>query len=356
MTTVNLEDAQASASTDGNRPLLEVTDLSTTFETPRGPLRAVDTVSFSVPLGRRVGIVGESGSGKSVLARSIMGLSGRRGGQSEGSVVFEGRELTTLSLKDLRRMWGSDVAMVFQDPMTSLNPVVRIGRQVTESLLTHLEISKDEAKERAVELLRSVGIPEPERRMREYPHQLSGGMRQRVVIAIALSCSPRLLLADEPTTALDVTIEAQVLDLLETAQRERNMTLVLITHNLGVVANHTDEIIVMYAGRIVERAPTRVLFRNMHMPYTEALMRSIPKVNEPSHTRLEAIPGRPPDLVVQTSGCRFAPRCRYVQDRCRAEEPPLVAAENPDHTYRCWFPLNMTAAASAAVDQTVEAQ
>ncbi len=355
MTSVNVEDAQAKTSTDGNRPLLEVTNLSTTFETPRGPLKAVDSVSFSVRVGHRVGIVGESGSGKSVLARSIMGLSGRRGGTSEGSVVFEGRELTTLSLKDLRRLWGADVAMVFQDPMTSLNPVVRIGRQVTETLLAHLEMSKEDANTRAVELLRSVGIPEPERRLREYPHQLSGGMRQRVVIAIALACSPTLLLADEPTTALDVTIEAQVLDLLESAQRERNMALILITHNLGVVANHTDEIIVMYGGQIVERAPTKVLFRSMHMPYTEALLRSIPKVNEPSHTRLEAIPGRPPDLVLQPKGCRFAPRCRYVQDKCREEEPPLAAAESPEHTYRCWFPLNMTTHPTATSEQ-VEAK
>ncbi len=336
--------------TNESRPLLEVQNLSATFRTPRGPLRAVDSVSFDVASRGRLGIVGESGSGKSVLARSIMGLPARNG-RTEGAVLLDGQDLRKLSPPELRQRWGAEVAMVFQDPATSLNPVVRIGRQITESLRLHLGLSKNEAQTRAVELLASVGIPAPERRVREYPHQLSGGMRQRVVIAIALACSPKLLLADEPTTALDVTIEAQVLDLLEEKQREHHMTMILITHNLGVVANHTDEIMVVYAGQIVERAPTKVLFREMRMPYTEALLRSIPKLNEPGHTRLQAIPGRPPDLVLRPKGCRFAPRCQYAQPKCHEEMPPLIEADTPEHQYRCWFPLQgVNGATVAAAD------
>jgi oligopeptide/dipeptide ABC transporter ATP-binding protein len=231
------------------------------------------------------------------------------------------------------------MAMVFQDPMTSLNPVMKIGRQITEGLRYHLDIPKDEANEQALQLLNSVGIPDPKRRLSQYPHELSGGMRQRVTIAIALACGPKLLFADEPTTALDVTVQAQILDLIQAQRQDRNMSVILVTHDLGVVAGHTDDIIVMYAGQIVEQAPTHVLFSEMRMPYTEALLESIPKLDQPSHTVLRAIPGRPPDLINPPKGCRFSPRCPYVQDRCREEAPPLVEAETPGHNYACWYPV-----------------
>jgi oligopeptide/dipeptide ABC transporter ATP-binding protein len=317
---------------------LDVIGLSTSFPTERGLVRAVDGVSLGIERGQTLGIVGESGSGKTVLSRSIMGLlpaSARR----EGQVLFEGQDLAALSARDLRDIWGAEIAMVFQDPMTSLNPVVRIGRQITESLRHHLRLDKETAKEDAVALLKSVGIPEPRRRFDEYPHQLSGGMRQRVTIAIALACGPKLLLADEPTTALDVTVQAQILDLLEAKRRERHMAMILVTHDLGVVAGRTDEILVMYAGRVVERAPTYTLFTDMKMPYTESLMASIPRIEQPSHTRLRAIGGRPPDLAAPPVGCRFAPRCPYVRPKCTVEEPPLLPAPTPGHVYRCWYPV-----------------
>jgi oligopeptide/dipeptide ABC transporter ATP-binding protein len=223
--------------------------------------------------------------------------------------------------------------------MTSLNPVMKIGNQITESIHTHLDVTREYADELAESLLTSVRVPDPRRRMGEYPHQLSGGLRQRVCIAVALASGPQLLFADEPTTALDVTVQAQVLDVLAAQQRERFMAMILVTHDLGVVAGRTDEVIVMYAGQVVERAPTTTLFADMKMPYTEALLRSIPKVTEPSHTELSAIPGRPPDLAHLPVGCRFADRCVYVQDRCRVEQPPLLPAASPGHEYRCWFPV-----------------
>jgi peptide/nickel transport system ATP-binding protein len=287
--------------------------------------------------------VGESGSGKSVLSRSVMGLLPSGNVVREGSVRFQGVEIADLPGRAMRRYWGTEMAMVFQDPMTSLNPVMRIGNQIMEGLRIHLGESKKDATETALALLKSVRIPEPERRLREYPHQLSGGMRQRVVIATALACGPRLLIADEPTTALDVTVQDQILDLLQQQQRERFMAMMLITHDLGVVAGRTDEIAVMYAGQIVEKAPTRTLFAEMRMPYTEALLQSIPKLDQASHTRLQAISGRPPDLVNPPSGCRFAPRCLYAQDRCVEEQPPLMEAETPGHLYRCWYPVGTPA-------------
>ncbi len=329
-------------------PLLEVTGLTTHFVTPEGRLRAVDGVSFTLDRGRTLGLVGESGSGKTVLSDSIMGLLPRRGVEQHGSIRFEGREIAGLAPREMRPYWGAQMAMVFQDPMTSLNPVMRIGNQITESIHEHFDVPRDEARESALALLRSVGIPEPERRLRDYPHQLSGGMCQRVMIAVALACGPKLLVADEPTTALDVTVQAQILDLLQTQQRERNMAMILVTHDLGVVAGRADEIAVMYAGRIVERAPTRTLFAAMRMPYTEALLHSIPKLTEPSHTRLEVIKGRPPDLLRITPGCRFAPRCPYTRDRCRVEEPPLQPAETPGHEYACWYPVNTPVSATGA--------
>jgi peptide/nickel transport system ATP-binding protein len=319
--------------------MLQVTDLKTHFDTPRGIVRAVDGVSFTLDRGKTLGVVGESGSGKTVLSRSIMGLLPKRGTIREGSVRFDGTEIADLSAKAMREYWGARLSMIFQDPMTSLNPVMKIGRQITESIRQHLDVDKKYANELAENLLRSVRIPEPERRMKEYPHQLSGGMRQRVCIAVALACGPALLFADEPTTALDVTVQAQVLDLMAQQQRERFMAIVLITHDLGVVAGRADEIAVMYAGRIVEKAPAGVLFSDMKMPYTEALLSSIPKLEQPSHTRLATIPGRPPNLVNPPKGCKFASRCAYVQDRCLEEDPPLLPGPQPGHEYRCWFPV-----------------
>jgi peptide/nickel transport system ATP-binding protein len=319
--------------------LLEVTDLKTHFVTAGGVVRAVDGVSLTLRRGHTLGVVGESGSGKTILARSMMGLLPKRNVIRSGSIKYGGTEISDWNLKQRRSLWGTEMSMVFQDPMTSLNPVVKIGRQITEGLTKHLAMDKDDAKETAISLLRSVRIPEPERRLEEYPHQLSGGMRQRVSIAIALACGPALIFADEPTTALDVTVQAQVLDLLGEAQRDRNMAMILVTHDLGVVAGRTDDIAVMYGGKLVEKAPTHTLFTRMKMPYTEALLESIPKLDQPSHTRLTAIEGRPPQLINPPAGCRFAPRCPYALERCRVDEPPLVEAETPGHVYACWYPV-----------------
>ena len=335
--------------------LLEVQDVSTHFLTARGAVRAVDGVSFSLERGLTLGVVGESGSGKTVLARSIMGLLPTHNVVRGGEVTYEGRRLTGLSSAELREIWGAEISMVFQDPMTSLNPVVRIGRQITETMRFHLALPDAEARAKAAELLKSVGISEPERRLRAYPHELSGGMRQRVTIAIALACGPKLLLADEPTTALDVTVQAQILSLLGRQQRERFMAMILVTHDLGVVAGRTDEIVVMYAGRVVERAPTSVLFSDMRMRYTQALFRSIPRITDPGHRRLQAIGGRPPDLVAPQKGCSFAPRCRYARERCHAEAPPLTEAA-PGHEYACWYPAEpgeVAAEAAGLADQAV---
>jgi oligopeptide/dipeptide ABC transporter ATP-binding protein len=320
-------------------PLLAVGDLRTSFRTARGTVHAVDGVSFTLARGKTLGVVGESGSGKTVLSRSIMGLLPTRDVERSGTVRFAGHDMTALSPVELRQVWGAELSMIFQDPMTALNPVVRIGRQITESLRLHLDMDRKEARATAVELLRSVGIPSPEERIRWYPHQLSGGMRQRVMIAIALACAPRLVLADEPTTGLDVTVQAQILDLLADLQRERHMAMILVTHDLGVVATRADEIVVMYAGRVVEQAPTGSLFAHTRMPYTRALMDSIPRLSDPSGTRLNAIAGRPPDLLDPPPGCRFAPRCPYVQPRCLEDEPPLRTAGAPDHLFACWYPL-----------------
>jgi oligopeptide/dipeptide ABC transporter ATP-binding protein len=322
-----------------NRRLLEVTDLRTVFSTPRGPLYAVDGVSLTLDQGETLGVVGESGSGKTVLSRSIMGLLPGRNTKLEGSVRFDGQELVGAPESTLRSLWGPRIAMVFQDPMTSLNPVHKIGRQIAETLRLHLKLSKRDANRSAITLLTQVGIPSPELRAKAYPVQLSGGMRQRVMIAIALACGPELLLADEPTTGLDVTIQAQILDLLAELQRMRKMAMIFVTHDLGIVATRTDRIIVMYAGKVVETAPTARLFANVRMPYTEALLHSTPRMSDPSHTRLQAIEGRPPDLVHRPSGCAFSPRCPYVMDRCREEAPPLVAdVDEPDHLFACWYP------------------
>jgi peptide/nickel transport system ATP-binding protein len=321
----------------GTGPLLAVDNLHTHFRTARGRVRAVDGVSFSLARGQTLGIVGESGSGKSVLSRTIMGLLPSNAEvPAESRVRFEDRDLRALSERALRQVRGRRMAMIFQDPMTSLNPVMTCGAQIVESLSYHLGLGRRAARDRSVELLAQVGIPEPGRRVDHYPHQLSGGMRQRVAIAIAISCEPALLIADEPTTALDVTVQAEILDLLKRQQHERNMALILITHDLGVVAGRTDEVAVMYAGRIVERATTRDLFQHTRMPYTEALLRSIPRLADPPHTPLEAIGGRPPDLIDPPPGCSFAPRCRYAAADCLQSAPALAGN---GHAYACWHPL-----------------
>ena len=330
----------------GGEPLLVVNDLKTHFQTPRGLVRAVDGVTFTLDRGKTLGVVGESGSGKTVLSRTIMKLNLGSNVITEGSVRYQGKELLDLKPKQMRDYWGREISMIFQDPMTSLNPVVRIGRQVTEHLRHHLDMDKEAASDTALQLLKAVRIPEPAERLRAYPHELSGGMRQRVSIAIAMACGPKLLFADEPTTALDVTVQHQIMILLAREQNERDMAMVLVTHDLGVVAGRTDEIAVMYAGRIVEKAPTGMLFDNVRMPYTEALLRSIPRTTQKNHTRLAAIPGRPPDLINPPTGCAFSPRCAYAQDKCFEEMPPLVEA-GPGHTYRCHLPVGSDANAEA---------
>jgi peptide/nickel transport system ATP-binding protein len=319
--------------------MLDVTNLITHFRTPRGLVRAVDGVSLSVERGESIGIVGESGSGKTVLSRSIMGLISGPTVERRGSIRFDGEELIDRSDKQMRAIWGRSMAMVFQDPMSSLNPLMRIGEQIAEPLRVHLDMDRRTAAQTAEKLLTDVRIPEPARRLRQYPHELSGGMRQRVMIAIALACGPKLLFADEPTTALDVTVQAQILGLIGEQRHDRNMSLIMVTHDLGVVAGHTDQIYVMYAGKVVERAPTATLFADMKMPYTEALMQSIPSLDAPSHSRLRTISGRPPDLVDPPVGCRFAPRCAYATAQCVAQEPPLTDAATPAHQFACWNPV-----------------
>jgi peptide/nickel transport system ATP-binding protein len=318
-------------------PLLSIERLSVRIDTPRGVVRAVDDVSLALPAGRTLGIVGESGSGKTMLAKAVLRLLPLRA-QCSGAVRLDGHALHTLSGEALRALRGRTMAVVLQDPMTSLNPVLSVGTQIVETLRAHLDVRAAAARERALELLAAVGIPEPARRLAQFPHQFSGGMRQRVAIAIALSCEPRLLIADEPTTALDVTVQAQILDLLAREQRRRGMALVLITHDLGVVAGRTDEVAVMYGGRVLEHAPTRSLFRAMRSPYTKALLAAIPRIDAPPHTPLAAIPGRPPDLARLPAGCAFAPRCEHASARCTAERPPLVAADSGSHAVACWHP------------------
>lgn len=319
-------------------PLLAVRDLHTAFRTPRGLVRAVSGVSFTVEAGECLGIVGESGSGKSVLVRTIMNLLPPSAVIGAGSrIELSGRDLMSMPPDEARRLWGPEVAMIFQDPMTSLNPVRRIGPQITDPQCHHLGRSKRVAREAAADLLAKVGIADPRRRLDQYPHELSGGMRQRVMIAIALSCEPRLLIADEPTTALDVTVQRQILELLRSLQQEREMAMMLISHDLGVVAGHTDRVAVMYAGRMVESAGTRALFRDVRHRYTAALLHSTPRVELAPHTRLDAIPGRPPDLTSPAAGCRFAPRCAHsiavcedmVPDMVNASAGHLVACHNP---------------------------
>jgi oligopeptide/dipeptide ABC transporter ATP-binding protein len=317
--------------------LLEVKDLHVSFPTADGVVRAVRGVSFDVEPGRTLGIVGESGSGKTVLTQTLLGLT--QGAEVEGSAVFEGTDLLQLSEDDMRHVRGARISVIFQDPLTSLHPLYRIGWQIAEMIRAHDKgISKHEARTRAVELLRRVGIPRPETRVDDYPHQFSGGMRQRAMIAMALALEPRLIIADEPTTALDATVQAQILDLLLRLQQDLDTALIMITHDLGVVADIADDVMVMYAGRAAEKAAKREIFYAPHHPYTKGLLESIPS-SSAAGGRLKPIPGQPPSLINLPSGCKFHPRCGYVFDQCLAEEPVLhPVAETGGHVSACWLP------------------
>jgi peptide/nickel transport system ATP-binding protein len=315
--------------------LLEVEELKTYFRTDDGIVKAVDGVNFSVEKGKTLGIVGESGCGKSVTCLTVMGLNNRRNTITSGRAVFKGDDLITMKPSRLRDIRGNDIAMIFQDPMTSLNPVHTIGRQLVEAIQLHRDVSKKQARARMVELLKAVGIPRAERRAGDYPHQFSGGMRQRVMIAMALINDPDLLIADEPTTALDVTTQAQILELMNRLQREFGSAIILVTHDLGVVAETADDVVVMYAARVVERAPVDNLFNRPHMPYTWGLLGSLPRLDTDTE-RLTQIPGQPPSLLNPPRGCRFHPRCPYVMNVCKETEPELRPISNdPAHLQAC---------------------
>ena len=316
--------------------LLEVRDLKTYFFTAAGTVRAVDGVSYNVHAGETVALVGESGCGKSVSALSVMRLVAAPAGRIVGGQIrFREQDLLALDEESMRRLRGRELAMIFQEPMTSLNPVLSIGRQLTEPLEIHLGLSTAPARQRAVELLAMVGIPDPERRLAQYPHHFSGGMRQRLMIAMALACEPALILADEPTTALDVTIQAQILELMQDLSRRLGIAMVLITHNLGVVARYADRVNVMYAGKMVEQGSARDIYARPRHPYTIGLLRSVPRLDEPRKAQLHPIDGQPPDLTRLPPGCAFAPRCQYAIPRCQHESPPLLRLPN-GHLSACW--------------------
>jgi peptide/nickel transport system ATP-binding protein len=317
--------------------LLEVKGLKVRFATEDGIVRAVDGVDFELNRGQVLGIVGESGSGKSVTALTVLGLTRGRNALFEGEVLYNGRDLLSMSERNLREVRGNEIAMIFQDPMTSLNPVYRVGEQIVEAIVTHERGTKKQARQRAVELLHEVGIPNPSQRVDDYPHQFSGGMRQRAMIAMALSCNPDVLIADEPTTALDVTIQAQIIELIDRLKDDFNSAVILITHDLGVVADVADEILVMYAGRVVERGAKRAIFYDPQMPYTWGLLGSIPRLDRPRGGKLASIKGAPPSLINLPRGCKFRPRCPHAFDKC-LEEPELVnRVEQPGHLDRCWL-------------------
>jgi oligopeptide/dipeptide ABC transporter ATP-binding protein len=325
--------------------LLDVRGLRTHFHTSVGVIRAVDGVSWDVRKGETVALVGESGCGKSVSALSVMRLVAQPAGRIEaGEIVFKGRNLLALSEEEMRQVRGREIGMIFQEPMTSLNPVLTVGRQLTEPLEVHLNMSRAESQARAVELLSLVGIPDGARRLRQFPHQFSGGMRQRIMIAMALACNPALILADEPTTALDVTIQAQILELMKSLSRRLGVAILMITHNLGVVARYADRVNVMYAGKIVERATAREIYANPRHPYTLGLLRSVPRLDEPRRAKLQPISGQPPDLSRLPAGCSFAPRCAYVIERCRHETPPLDPVA-PEHVSACWLARDLPTSA-----------
>ena len=316
--------------------LLDVRNLKTYFYTAAGIVRAVEGMTYTVRPGETVALVGESGCGKSVSALSVMRLVSAPAGRIVGGqVLFHGRDLLALNEESMRHIRGREIAMIFQEPMTSLNPVLSIGRQLTEPFEIHLAMPPDQARQRAVDLLATVGIPDAERRLTQYPHQFSGGMRQRMMIAMALACNPALVLADEPTTALDVTIQAQILELMKDLSRARGIALVLITHNLGVVARYADRVNVMYAGKLVEQGSARDVYSDPRHPYTLGLLRSVPRLDEPRKATLHPIGGQPPDLMHLPPGCAFAPRCPYAIDRCRTEVPPLMPVA-ADHLSACW--------------------
>jgi oligopeptide transport system ATP-binding protein len=321
--------------------LLEVDGLKTYLHTAQGVVKAVDCVSFDVNEGETVALVGESGCGKTMTALSIMRLIPRpQASIVGGEIRFQGRDLLKLDDEEMRRIRGAEIAMIFQEPMTSLNPVLTIGRQITETLEAHNSISKADARSRALELLRLVGIPDPAERLAAYPHQFSGGMRQRVMIAIALSCRPKLILADEPTTALDVTIQAQLLELMRGLSRKFGVALVIITHNLGVVARYADRVNVMYAGKIIESGTAAEIYRNPRHPYTIGLLHSVPRLDQPRKSRLDPIEGQPPDMWNLPPGCSFAPRCKFAAEKCAHEIPPLREIQS-GHTSACWVAENL---------------
>ena len=346
-------------------PLLEVDDLHVQFQTEDGIVKAVDGVSFSVDRGKVLGIVGESGSGKSVSMLTVMGLSRARNATITGAARFDGQDLLKASSDDLRGVRGNDVAMIFQDPLSSLHPFYKVGKQLVEGIQSHQYMSRAQARQRAIEYLGMVGIPDPARRFDSYPHEFSGGMRQRAMIAMALVNEPRLLIADEPTTALDVTVQAQILDLIARLQRELDMAVIMITHDLGVVAEVTDTIAVMYAGRVVEYASTLDIFRSPEHPYTWGLLQSIPRLDRPRDEPLIPIPGRPPSLITLPTGCSFHPRCPYVQERHKQVDPRLEPLpDDPSHRVAClltsdtrkrlWQELNAGKAPEEAREEVVE--
>ena len=328
---------QAGVHPDG--ALLQVTDLRVDFRQAGRVVRAVDGLSYAVPRALTVGLIGESGCGKTVSSRAIMGLLPDTA-RVTGSIRFEDQELIGLSERKMRAVRGSQIAMVFQDPARSLNPTTRIGPQITEAIHLHADVSKAAAHDRAVELMELVRLPAARERFRSYPHQLSGGMRQRVMIAIALAAQPKLLIADEATTALDVTTQAQIMELLRDLQQGLGMALIMISHDLGLAASFADEVLVMYAGRAVEHAPTRKLFEHVRMPYTRALLDAIPRLENPPHSPLAAVPGQPPDLAHEHVGCPFSPRCTSVTAKCREHAPPFEEQE-PHHRWACWHPCGL---------------
>ncbi|MFO1210254.1 MAG: ABC transporter ATP-binding protein [Amaricoccus sp.] len=322
---------------DGPAPVLEVTDLRTVFATRDGAVHAVNGVSFAIGPGELLGVVGESGSGKSVTMMSLMGLLPSPPAEVVGgSILYQGREVRQMSARELRELRGGEIGFVFQDPMTSLNPVFTVGYQLVEPIRVHMRLSKAAARDRAAELLALVGIPDPRRRLEDYPHQFSGGMRQRVMIAMALSCDPKLLIADEPTTALDVTIQAQILEIVRELRHRLGMGIVWITHDLGLVAGIADRVMVMYAGLVVEHGAVAEIFSNPQHPYTRALLQTVPSVTGERARRLRTIEGQPPVMTKAPTACPFAPRCRHVFNRCRVENPPRMPV-GPGHDAACWW-------------------